>query len=131
VRLKASELAAYREQLWEKQGRRCALSGRPLALKDAVTDHCHKSGVIRGVLDRGANSLLGKVENHQRLARLTNLSDLDGVLKNVARYIAAGRALEANPDAPLYPTHRTPDERRERANAKRRKARATKKETAA
>jgi hypothetical protein len=44
VRLKQSELAAYRERQWEAQGRRCALSGLPLKLEEAVVDHCHKSG---------------------------------------------------------------------------------------
>lgn len=130
MRLKQTELAAWREQQWLAQGKRCALSGQPLALKDAVADHCHKTGVIRGVLARGSNSMLGKIENHMRLAQLTRPSELHAVLHNVAAYLLNGRALEARPDAVLYPTHRTADEKADRTKKRRAAARKAKKEAA-
>jgi hypothetical protein len=130
MRLKQSELAAWREKVWEAQGRRCALSQQPIPLSEAVADHCHKSGVLRGVLARGSNSMLGKIENHMRLAKLTNPTDLARVLGRVVTYIAQGKAMETRPDAVLYPTHRTPEEKAERTKKRRAAARKAKKEAA-
>lgn len=121
-KIKASELAAYRLALWEKQDKRCAITGQPLAFSDAVLDHCHRTGQVRGVLDRGVNSMLGKIENHMKLARLTNMVDLHRMLIAVPMYL--GRVDKYPPH--LYPTHKTADEKRVARNAKARKARAKK-----
>jgi hypothetical protein len=69
--------------------------------------------------------VLGKVENSYRRYGVQNLSAfLHGAAAYLQKHATPQHGLE-------YPTPPTPDERRERANAKRRKARATKKETAA
>jgi hypothetical protein len=70
-KLKSTEVIAFRLRVWEEQGQRCAITGQKLAFKDAVLDHCHKTGECRGVLHRGVNSMLGKIENHRKLAQLT------------------------------------------------------------
>lgn len=41
----------------------CDLCGETID-GDAVLDHDHRSGLIRKVLHRGCNSLLGKIENN-------------------------------------------------------------------
>lgn len=119
-KIKASDLAAWRRAQWEKQDGKCALSGLPVAYENCVVDHCHTTGQIRGVLDRGVNSMLGKIENHRKLAKLTDPQRLARMLGGVVRYI------NAHYDYPkaMYPTHRTPDEKRIRANAKARAKRA-------
>lgn len=126
MRLTQSQLKEYRETAWKAQDGRCGLTGRPMALADAVVDHCHTTGVIRGVIDRGANSMLGKIENHRRLARLTSDKDLSLFLSNVVGYLSKGAAMALRPDAVLYPTHRTADEKRLLRNKRARKARAAK-----
>lgn len=120
-KLKASEVAAFRLAQLERQGGRCALTGRPLAPADAVLDHDHKTGECRGVIHRGVNSMLGKIENHRRLAGLAKDADLHLMLVNVVGYLHKHLVVR-------YPTHRNPDEARERRNAKARQRRKAAKE---
>lgn len=122
VKLKTAQIKAVREQMLKNQGGKCALTGLPLAPDKAVLDHCHKTGHVRGVIHRGVNSLLGKLEN------------------NMARYgvshtelYAMGRGLDAYLRAnyfnnPLHPTHKSEDEKRIRRNTLARKRRVEKKE---
>lgn len=121
-KLKTTQLKAFREAMLGAQGGVCAITHYPLASKDAVLDHCHSTGHVRGVIHRGVNSLLGKLENnHKRY----------GV--SAPMMYAMGRNLEAYlthnfTNNPLHPTHKTEDEKRLVRNAKARAARAKKKE---
>jgi hypothetical protein len=65
-----------------------------------------------------------------RLAKLTNLSDLHATLVGIKQHIEKGRRLEVMPEAVLYPTHRTADEKAERTKKRRAVARKAKKESA-
>lgn len=125
-RLKQSELPAFREALWEKQGRRCALSGMPLALADAVVDHCHKTGEVRGVLHRGVNSMLGKIENHRKIAGLSDDVALAKMLAGVVHYLCR----QHDYAGVRYPTHKDAEEKRVSRNLKARKKRAATKKAA-
>ena len=62
----------------------------PLILRktsDWVVDHCHKSGMVRGVVSRVGNALLGKVENFAfRRCQLTP-RELPSVLRAMADYL--------------------------------------------
>ena len=127
MRLTRTQLTAYREETWKAQGKKCLLTGKPIALDEAVVDHCHTTGVIRGVLSRGANTMLGKIENHRRIAKLTDDVDFARFLQNLIKYIHSGRAAALDPNALLYPTHRTADEKRTLKNKRARAARAAKK----
>lgn len=122
TRLKTTQLKAWREAQWEAQGRRCALTGYPLALADAVADHDHETGHVRGVIHRGVNSLLGKLENGYRRY---------GVSRPMMYALGTGLRSYLEQDHtvnPIYPTHKTEDEKRLVRNAKARAARAKKKE---
>lgn len=122
VRLTQAAVKGYREAKLKEQGGRCALTGYTLSPAEAVLDHCHKTGHIRGVLHAGVNSLLGKIEN--ALPRFgVSLPRLHAMAPKIAEYISADYS--ANP---LYPTHRTPEEKKARANKLARKRRAAKKE---
>lgn len=122
TKLKTTQVKHYREKLLAEQGGVCALTHYPLASKDAVLDHDHSTGLCRGVIHRGANALLGKLENnHKRY----------GV--SVPMMYAIGRNLEnyLNRDfssMPLHPTHKTDEEKRIRRNTLARKRRAASKE---
>lgn len=48
----------------EHEGTRCPITNEVMSGKNLHLDHCHRTGFVRGCLSRGANTLLGKVENH-------------------------------------------------------------------
>ncbi len=121
-RLKQSEVASVRASLLIKQGGRCELCSLPLAARDAVLDHDHHTGVCRGAIHRGCNSLLGKVENN---AARYGARELSAFLHGAAGYL---KAHEVDCTGLLHPTFKTDDEKREKRNKKAREARAKKKE---
>jgi len=62
----------------------------PLLLRktsDWVVDHCHKSGMVRGVVSRVGNSLLGKIENFAYRRCQVSQSHLPAVLRGIADYL--------------------------------------------
>lgn len=62
----------------------------PLLLRktsDWVVDHCHKSGMVRGVVSRVGNSLLGKIENFAYRRCQVSQSHLPAVLRAIADYV--------------------------------------------
>ena len=62
----------------------------PLLLRktsDWVVDHCHKSGMVRGVVSRVGNSLLGKIENFAYRRCQVSQSHLPAVLRAIADYL--------------------------------------------
>lgn len=123
-RLTPAMVAPFRARLGAEQKGLCAICRRPLGdkTKAPVLDHDHLTGEIRGVLHRGCNSLLGHIENGKARYGLTAVSDLARFLAGVQEYMhAPGHGV-------LHPTYRTEDEKRERTNARRRKARAAAKE---
>ena len=54
---------------------------------DWVVDHDHQTGLVRGVISRQANSLLGKVENFYIRMCKGDKEDLPGVLDAMATYL--------------------------------------------
>lgn len=119
-RLTAAALARYRTELLQQQNLTCALCGEVCTADEAVVDHDHKTGQIRGVLHRGCNAMLGHIENNRPRHRLTGIPRLTKFLSGVVPYLYRKRP----DDTPLYPTHRTADEKRERRNKRARTARA-------
>ena len=119
-KLKFAEVADVRESLLAQQGGKCNLCKLPCTSEEAVLDHDHDTGAIRGVLHRGCNSLLGKVENnHKRYG----VKSLPAFLGGASAYLSSHRE---NRTGLLHPTHKTADEKRIARNAKARKRRATK-----
>jgi hypothetical protein len=65
-RISRGEVADIRERILSKQGGRCAICGarcKGTAKGGATLDHCHDTGVIRGVLCRVCNGGEGKIKN--------------------------------------------------------------------
>ena len=122
-RLKQAQIAAAREALRAKQRDTCALCKLPLTSDQAVLDHDHSTGAVRGVLHRGCNALLGKVENN---FRRYGVSSLRAFLAGLADYLDFHIT---NRSGLLHPTHRTADEKREKRNKAARARRAAKKGT--
>lgn len=59
-------------------------------LEDAVLDHNHNTGMVRGVLHRQSNAWLGKIENSWKRFGSFSAVDLSSALKNVCEYIDKG-----------------------------------------
>lgn len=84
-KLKYSQIKQYRQQALIQQQGLCLLCREEIDPKEAVLDHCHKTGYIRGVLHRGCNCLLGKIENNLARNRIDDVR-LEAILKNVFEY---------------------------------------------
>jgi len=85
----------------------CALCQEIVEPGKAVLDHDHKSGLIRGVLHRGCNSLEGHITN--ALPRnLITPDRLAKIFQNWDQY-------HAQPTDLLHPSHRTTEQRKIRA----------------
>lgn len=95
----------------------------PTTNQDAVLDHHHGTGAVRGVLHRGCNSLLGKVENN---AGRYGVRDVAAFTSGIAGYL---RKHMTNVTGLVHPTHKTDEEKRELRNKKARVSRAKKKES--
>ena len=124
-RLTATQVKLIRTKLAAEQGNRCALCGAqfgPKAPLDPVLDHDHKTGAVRGVLHRGCNSLLGKVENNGPRYGVRDILAFCGGLSNYLRKHMT------NITGYLHPTHKTEDEKRLLRNMRARKSRAKNKE---
>jgi hypothetical protein len=63
----------------------CPILG--IKTKDWVLDHDHQTGMVRGVLSRQANSLLGKVENFFLKMCRGRKEDLPNTLEAMAAYL--------------------------------------------
>lgn len=120
-KLKASEIAAWREKQKAEQGGKCALTGWYLGEKSAA-DHCHKTGMMRSTLSGWANSTLGRVENWAN--RIGGGIAPAAFLRACADYIEYH---EKNPSFVFHPLHKTPEEKKAAAKAKAATARKLKK----
>lgn len=85
MRLKYTEVKSYRQAQLLNQNQHCALCG-DIILDDAVLDHDHKTGLIRKVLHRGCNALLGKIENNLARNKI-NQGRLIKFTENLVNYI--------------------------------------------
>lgn len=123
IRLTQAATKAYREAKLKEQGGRCALTGYTLSPAEAVLDHCHTTGNVRGVIHRGVNALLGKLENNHKRYGVA-LPQVIAMGEGLREYLT--KDYSGNP---FHYTHRTEDEKRELRNKRARDARAKKKGT--
>lgn len=118
-RLTNGDIRPYRGAQLKRQNGICLLCSRPIE-EDPVLDHDHKSGECRGVLHRGCNAMLGKIENAMLICKI-DIDLLPIYLANVTGYIQNAKC------GVLHPKHKTEDEKRIRKNKLARKRRAIKK----
>lgn len=128
-KLKASEVAAYKKELLDKQGWKCPLCGGSLKAVtpvNRVLDHDHETGFCRAVVCRGCNGAEGKIKGvisgygkagNNRYFQLQWLERLYEYWK-----------LHSKPQTDkVYHKHQTEAEKREAKNRKARLAYARKK----
>lgn len=133
VKISRSALYSWAmRQLKTTQGGLCLVCKKPISVQvkgnksDYVVDHCHETGIIRGVLHRSCNSSLGKLDNAigRWGAKSMKYEDIIPYLRNVLEYYDN---CQANPLNVIYPDHKTPEQKAEANKLKRRKAYAAKK----
>lgn len=117
TKLKVREVSDVRSTLLTKQGSRCAICKQEVKSSEAVLDHDHATGAVRGVLHRGCNSLLGKVENNYKRYGVRHLA---AFLAGVATYLQTHLT---NQTGLTHPTFKTDEEKRLARNEKARQAR--------
>lgn len=126
-RLKPREVKEWREKLVEDQFYLCPLCGLRLNKEDAVLDHCHKTGLVRGALHSGCNAMLGKLENaHIRMGKMFSDEQFMSMAPSSWYYVTADYH-----EMPLHPTWRTQEEKRLSRNERARLKRAASKKKAA
>lgn len=116
-------------RLITKQSRLCAICGKPIDMtltgvkSDMVVDHCHETGLIRGILHKSCNSAEGKVVNAAGRwgAKSTKYEDVIPFLENLVEYL---KTSYTEPSGMIYPDHKTPEQKTESARIKRNKAAA-------
>lgn len=122
-KLTRSQLNAYKLRLVQEQNWTCPVSLKrfePDNLKDAVVDHDHITGEIRGVLHRSANAVEGKV--FSAVGRWGGVGmKYEEALPYLKRLVAY---LESPGKGVIYPLHKTDEEKRVTRNAKAKQARA-------
>lgn len=109
-----------RVKLWNDQQHKCKLCGGLMKLDEAVLDHDHHYGHIRGVLHRWCNGVLGKMENWAHRSG----KGREFFSKAVADYLRS-HALPQYQE--IYPTFKTEQEKVDAAKARARARRAAKK----
>ena len=119
-RLKPKDIARVRAEILQEQNNLCALCLEPIAEGQAVLDHDHKTGCIRGVLHRGCNAIEGVIVNNSARNLITP--------ERLAQIFLQWQAYHLEQYPMLHPTHRTPEEKQARAK-KRAKTRRAKTRT--
>lgn len=96
--MKYREIKEVRDQMVASNPK-CQLCGREFtASQPPVLDHNHSSGLVRGAIHRGCNSLLGKVENnYKRYGVISVLDFLSGAKEYLEHH-------ESNPSTLVHPT---------------------------
>lgn len=115
LRAKPKDIKPLREQYLQEQNGLCAICGEQINPEEAVLDHCHRTGYIRAVLHRGCNAYIGHLENNQARNKIT-ANRLAQILANYQNYVQTHKPI-------LHPTHRTPEERKQRAKLRAKKRR--------
>lgn len=97
----------------------CKNDLRRVEARNICLDHCHTSGVIRGVLCRGCNGSEGRIKN-LAIRYKKGLTELQW-LKNMVAYLEMHRIPQTDY---LHSTFKTPNEKRELKNRRARLRRA-------
>jgi len=94
--IRSSGIPSLREELLRKQEGICPLCKTLILPEEAALDHCHSSGVVRSVLHRWCNAVLGRVENWSK--RVGKTSGIE-FLENSVAY------LKSEHSDIIHPTH--------------------------
>lgn len=117
--LKQSEVSGVLKQLVERQKRKCAICNEGFTPRDnAVLDHCHDTGFIRGAIHRSCNGAEGKVKTKGHLGH-KGVSSRDFII-GLGEYLKEHKTPKYQL---IYPTHMTEEQKRLARNKKARELR--------
>lgn len=117
-KLKTTGVAPLRLSLLESQGYKCAICGLDCSEEQAVLDHDHTHGHIRGVLHRGCNAAEGKI---LKSLKRYGIKDPKAYLEGMVKY---HQTHAENQTGFIHPSHFTTEEKIERVKAKVQRTRA-------
>ena len=124
LKLKAKDIPAVRASLLKQQEGIDPITGLPIEVP--CLDHDHKTGKVRGVLDRKSNAWEGKVRNaFVRVGLAKTQADYAECLRRLADYVSKDYS-----QADTHPLHKTLLEKKIARNKKARlKRKRAKKKT--
>ena len=105
MKLKHSEIRDWRIRQLGTQDYFCALCHDSIEPTEAVLGHDHMTGLLRQVLHRGCNSMLGKIENAMPRSRVS-VERLEVIAGRLIEYIKTQHT------EVLHPTFKTQEERK-------------------
>lgn len=129
-RVARTSLKAMTVKWLAEQGGLCPLCGHPIDLripKEGVVDHNHDTGEVRGVLHRSCNAAEGKAANaigHWGSKSMAYPDIIAFAERLVAYWKSPGKGM-------MYPTHKTPEEKKAKRAQDARTQRAARKARAA
>lgn len=101
MKLAYKDIQEYRYRAW-RSNPKCPLCSKRILKRDAVLDHCHDTGHIRGVLHRNCNSIEGRILQWARRSGIGRVEFLYSLLDYWDWDYS---------DNPIHPTHLTPKEK--------------------
>lgn len=125
-KLTRSQLRPLVMKQLREQGGKCPVCDKPIDMTikgEAVCDHNHVTGRVRGILHRSCNAALGKMEHAVGRWGAKSMA-----YEDMVPWIERAVLYYKQPELPyIYPTHMTPDELRLKRNVAARKQRAQRK----
>lgn len=127
-KISRSQQRAFSMKLLKEQQGLCPLCSKPISLQvmgnksDYALDHCHVSGLVRGVLHRSCNAALGKMEKAIGQWGAKSM-DMDAILEYLDKAILY---YNQEPQAVIYPDHKTDEQKAAATKLKAATARAMK-----
>ncbi len=107
MRLKAKEVKDCREKMFKQQKGICLLCKKPMTLREAVLDHCHSTGHVRGVLHSSCNGAEGRIAKAIYRSRADNTyKSLVDFVSNLSIYWSQDYSTNV-----LHPKHLLPEEK--------------------
>lgn len=107
MRIKTSEVQAVRAKMYKQQKGICLLCKKPMKPSEAVLDHDHGTGYVRGVLHTSCNGAEGRIASAIYRSRSDKLPEnLVDFVKNLAVYWEKDYSSNV-----VHPKHLIPEEK--------------------
>lgn len=125
-RMTRGQLRSVTIRILAEQGGLCPICGKPIDLSErmaAALDHCHQTGLVRGVLHRSCNSGIGKADNAigRWVCKKMDYAEIVPALERLVEYY------KREPHPIIYHGHKSEDDKRAVRAARERARRAEQK----